>query len=41
MQASTRFETVGPTYLGLDAKGGGGDKVVTEAGPAKQTWAEV
>jgi phage gp45-like len=40
-QATTRFETVGPTYLGLDGPGGNGPKVVTEGGPAKQTFAEV
>jgi phage gp45-like len=40
-KASTRFETVGPTFLGLGGPGGDGPKVLTEGGPAKQTKAEV
>jgi phage gp45-like len=39
--ANARFETVGPTYLGLGSADGDGPKVVTEPGPAKQTFAEV
>jgi phage gp45-like len=39
--AKARFETVGPTFLGLSAANGDGEKVMTEAGPAKQTKAEV
>jgi len=35
-----RFETVGPTYLGLDAKDEIQPKVVTVAGPAKKTFAK-
>jgi phage gp45-like len=38
---NTRVETIGATYLGLDAKGGGGPQVVTVGGPAKKTFAEV
>jgi hypothetical protein len=40
-QASTRFETVGPTFLGLDSAGEGAPKVGTEGGIAKQTTAKV
>lgn len=40
MKAATRIETVGPTHLGLDNRGETGPKVVTEDGPAKQTWAK-
>jgi phage gp45-like len=40
-KASTRFETVGPTWLGLDSAGEDGQKVLTEGPPAKQTKAKV
>jgi hypothetical protein len=35
-----RFETVGPTFLGLDARDELAPKVETEAGPAKKTYAK-
>ena len=41
LEAETRVETVGKTYLGLDAKNDSGPKVATEGGLAKQTWAKV
>jgi phage gp45-like len=40
-KATTRFETVGPTFLGLDSAGEGAPKVGTESGMAKQTTAKV
>jgi phage gp45-like len=39
--ATKRTETIGPTYLGLDGKGGGGPLVETIGGPAEQTYAKV
>jgi phage gp45-like len=39
--ATTRAETIGPTFLGLSGKSGGGPLVVTVAGPAKKTFAEI
>ena len=40
MEAGTRFETIGKTYLGLDATQEIGPIVETVAGPAKQTFAK-
>jgi hypothetical protein len=40
-KATTRFETVGPTFLGLDAKGDAGPIVATIGGPAEKTYAKV
>jgi phage gp45-like len=40
-KATTRFETIGPTWLGLDSAGEDGQKVLTEGPPAKQTKAKV
>jgi phage gp45-like len=40
-KATTRVETIGPTYLGLDAKSEGAPKDATISGPAKQTFAKV
>jgi hypothetical protein len=39
--ATARFETIGPTYLGLDAKNQAGPIVSTVGGPAKKTFAKV
>jgi phage gp45-like len=38
--ATARFETIGPTVLGLDAPGEGAVFVETVSGPAKQTYAK-
>jgi hypothetical protein len=39
--ASSRFETIGATYLGVDMSVDGGAKVQTVNGLAKQTYAKV
>ncbi|WP_316169391.1 MULTISPECIES: hypothetical protein [unclassified Bradyrhizobium] len=42
LHTATAFKTIGKTYLGLEDKNDmPEDKVVTEAGPAKQTFAKV
>jgi phage gp45-like len=41
LESTTRVETIGKTYLGLDSKNESGPKVGTEGGLAKQTWAKV
>ncbi|CCD94679.1 hypothetical protein BRAO375_3660073 [Bradyrhizobium sp. ORS 375] len=42
LHTADAFKTIGKTYLGLEDKGDTPqDKVVTEAGPAKQTFAKV
>jgi phage gp45-like len=41
VEGSTRVETVGQTYLGLDSKGGSGPRVATEGGHASKTYAKV
>ena len=38
---AARIETIGPTFLGLDGTGEKAPIVMTEAGPAKQTFAKV